>query len=46
MRLNVTLERPDLYTYMKLGYSKYGASIDERDYADANLNRLVKYNNV
>lgn len=46
MRLNVTLERPNLFTYMKLGYSKLGSVVDELDYADASLTKTVTFSNV
>eukprot|EP00347_Sterkiella_histriomuscorum_P001938 403370091 len=46
MRLNITLERANLYSYMKLGYAQYGGQLLELDYADANLNQKVTFKSV
>lgn len=41
MRVNITLERPNLYSYMKLGYAHIGSDVVELDYSDATLNKYV-----
>ncbi|CDW84325.1 rej domain containing protein [Stylonychia lemnae] len=46
MRLNITLERQNLYSYMKLAYSNYGGVVNEIDFADGSLQKEIQFKNV
>lgn len=41
MRLNTSAEMQYLYSYLKLGYANYNGTVNEIDYADYSLDRLV-----
>lgn len=46
MRLNITLQRPNLYSYMKLAYSNNGGFSNEIDYSDNSNNKLLFFKNT
>ena len=46
MRLNTSAEMQYLYSYLKLGYANYNGTVNEIDYADYSLDRLVQLTSV